>query len=132
MRACCRPVPCPPPPIHPPPCPPAQIEVLHGRIHNTPALPSLVRAFNGLWLGYVPHLLEPVWSLGAEVRCAAGWLWLAGWRAAWIAGCVLAGSVLADRLARSGRRAGWLDLAGGLAGWRAGGLAGWRAGGQRA
>jgi hypothetical protein len=44
---------------------------MYGRIHNAPALPSLVRAFNGMWMGAIPHLLEPVWGIGAEVRGAA-------------------------------------------------------------
>jgi hypothetical protein len=42
---------CSPRPPQPPA--PAQTEVLHGgRMHNTPALPSHVSAFNGQWLGY--------------------------------------------------------------------------------
>jgi hypothetical protein len=44
-----------------------QIELLWGRIHNAPVLPSFVRAYNGLMMGVVPHVFEPVWGWAADV-----------------------------------------------------------------
>jgi hypothetical protein len=40
---------------------------VYGRIHNAPTLPSLVRAFVGVGMGYLPHMTEPLWGVGAEV-----------------------------------------------------------------
>lgn len=44
-----------------------EIELLWGRIHNAPVLPNIVRTANGLAMGIVPHLFEPVWGWAADV-----------------------------------------------------------------
>ncbi len=52
------------------PSPPAlhlQIDLVYGRIHNALTLPALLRAFNGVALGYMPHMTEPLWGVAAEV-----------------------------------------------------------------
>ncbi len=39
-----------------------QIELIDGKWHNLPSFPNVIREFNGLAMGTVPHLLEPIWS----------------------------------------------------------------------
>uniref|UniRef100_A0A383WEQ3 Uncharacterized protein n=1 Tax=Tetradesmus obliquus TaxID=3088 RepID=A0A383WEQ3_TETOB len=43
-----------------------RIELIDGQWHNLPRLPTLIREFNGLMMGSLPHLTEPWWSRGLE------------------------------------------------------------------
>jgi hypothetical protein len=43
-----------------------KIDLLWGRWHNLPPLPSPARLFNGLVFGAVPHALEPAWGRAME------------------------------------------------------------------
>ncbi|GBF91642.1 hypothetical protein Rsub_03946 [Raphidocelis subcapitata] len=43
-----------------------QIEMIYGQWHNLPSLPSPLRNLNGLLLGGLPHMLEPLWSRAME------------------------------------------------------------------
>jgi hypothetical protein len=46
--------------------PTPQIELIYGTWHNLPSLPSPLRNVNGLFLGGLPHLTEPIWSRAME------------------------------------------------------------------
>ncbi|WIA16916.1 hypothetical protein OEZ85_013842 [Tetradesmus obliquus] len=43
-----------------------RIELIDGQWHNLPRFPTLIREFNGLMMGSLPHLTEPWWSRGLE------------------------------------------------------------------
>eukprot|EP00882_Tetradesmus_deserticola_P001620 GHRQ01001746.1.p1 GENE.GHRQ01001746.1~~GHRQ01001746.1.p1 ORF type:complete len:234 (+),score=98.83 GHRQ01001746.1:159-860(+) len=43
-----------------------RIELIDGQWHNLPRFPTLIREFNGIMMGSLPHLTEPLWSLGLE------------------------------------------------------------------
>jgi hypothetical protein len=43
-----------------------QVELIDGQWHNLPRFPTLIREFNGLMMGSLPHLTEPWWSRGLE------------------------------------------------------------------
>jgi hypothetical protein len=62
-------------PCAPPVSPSPQIELIDGRWHNIASAPAFVCRLNGLAMGSLMHLLEPLWSrtlwLVGDDSCAA-------------------------------------------------------------
>ena len=43
-----------------------QIELIDGKWHNLPSLPNFIREFNGMMMGTLPRLTEPLWGWTVE------------------------------------------------------------------
>ncbi|KIZ05109.1 hypothetical protein MNEG_2845 [Monoraphidium neglectum] len=46
--------------------PPSGIDLIWGQWHNLPSLPSPIRNINGMFMGALPHMMEPVWGRTME------------------------------------------------------------------
>jgi hypothetical protein len=81
------------------PSSPAQIDLIWGQWHNLPSLPSPIRNINGMFMGALPHMMEPVWGRTMEFvgddfykKKVTGWgcdeLIASKCVAAWVLACV--------------------------------------------